>query len=234
MPIVGNVIIQTQDPGAFYGFGYWWVNPTTGEAKSRNTSNTAWVDQGNWDYTNSGNMTLAGGYMTGPIITYGSGAWATVYGPNFTGTPKSNGVNLATVKDVSTSVTSFAENINNYINQALASASINIVLGDNLAISYLQAQLSGVVLSMPLFNSGIPASESDIKAKFASSYTMEFAHQTSNYDLRFLNGIGLQPEWPSAAQPADSFEIECLTYREGFLGPDIREGISNYIMVATR
>lgn len=138
MALVGNVYIQATDPGAV-GFGYWWVNSTTGAAYSRNVTNTSWVPQGNWNYTNSGNMPLTGGIMTGNIT--GVTGWAPINSPNFTGSPQKLSVDLATVNDLSDLDSELRSLINSLVSSAVASMASSISISNN--ICFLQGNLTG-------------------------------------------------------------------------------------------
>lgn len=221
MALLGNVYIQTDDPGAV-GFGYWWVEPERGTAKSRNTQNNAWVPQGNWDYVNSGNLPTSGGEMSGVIITPGAGAYAAIYSPNFSGTPKINGVNAATVADVSTAVTDFKKNLNNLINQAIASSTISIVLGNNLAFQYSNSLNNTDGPIVPVFGDGTPATQGQVRALAVSINALTKIDVTAfSYNAVHHNSINA------------SSSVCTWTNDSGGSVPGTT-GVSNYLSIAVR
>ena len=62
------------EPGTMYAY-QWWPDTTTGLLKIRNAANNAWVTVGTLASTNLGQLSLAGGTMTGALaVTAGTAA----------------------------------------------------------------------------------------------------------------------------------------------------------------
>lgn len=164
MALAGSRYIQSNDPGAV-GFGYQWANSSTGILYERNTSNTAWVQIGNTNSANYGLLPLTGGTMTGAIA--GVSGWAPETSPDFNTSAKLEGVNLATINDLSTLETNLENYVNDQIASALSSQGTTTEVATNLAIG--TGTLKGatattaVTIPLPLFSDGQQASEAQCK-----------------------------------------------------------------------
>lgn len=98
MALVGHVYIQDADPGTPPSGGYEWFKPTSQDIYIRNGANTAWVFKGNAATANLGNLPVAGGAMTSAIS--GGHGLAPLTSPDFQGTSKRDGKNLALKTDL--------------------------------------------------------------------------------------------------------------------------------------
>lgn len=132
MALVGNVYIQDTDPGAV-GFGYDWRAPTSGAIKTRNTTNTAWVNVGNANSVGYGMLSREGGVMTGPIT--GVTGWAPENNPDFNTSAKRDGIDLATVNDLSDLQTTLTAQINSLISSGFANLSTSSSVSTMIAWS---------------------------------------------------------------------------------------------------
>lgn len=72
MALIGNTYVLDTDPGAV-GYGYFWQK-MNGDRSARNTSNTAWVAQGNVNQAYSGAAPLSGFTAQGDLWGYRIGA----------------------------------------------------------------------------------------------------------------------------------------------------------------
>lgn len=70
-----------------------WIKPTTGEKYRRNTSNTAWVFDGNVNSRVGGAVEVAGSTVTGPILDIPN--LASLTDPDFIGTIRQDGMSVA-------------------------------------------------------------------------------------------------------------------------------------------
>lgn len=161
--LVGNCYIGTGSlptPVA----GYTAQDTSTGNMYAANTSATAWNLIGNANETNIGLFPISGGNLTGAIG--GSHGLATLDSPNFTTSAKLDGVDLATVNDLSSTETSILNSISPKITEAVASTSNAITVSANIA------RATGILtfttstpqtIPLPTYPDGTTASESDCK-----------------------------------------------------------------------
>ena len=129
--LIGNVYVQANDPSAV-GFGYFWANSSTGDLYARNTSNTAWVKQGNLNQAQGGALPITGGAMTGAIS--GVSGWAPETSPDINSCAKLEGVNLATTNDLSTLQTNLEDYVDAQVASAIASQGVTSEVSSNTAI----------------------------------------------------------------------------------------------------
>ena len=144
--------MQSTDPGAV-GFGYLWANPSTGLVQARNTANSAWVSQGNYNQVQGGALPLTGGMMQGAIT--GSSGFVGSDSPALTGSPSNNGVNLATLTDVANSATAVANQMNANIKSAIAAITGNFNISGQLAFGY-GTVLDGATIPLPSYGGATP------------------------------------------------------------------------------
>jgi len=164
MALVGNTYVQATDPGSV-GFGYFWANSSTGDLYARNTSNTAWVKQGNLNQAQGGSLPLAGGAMTGAIT--GVSGWAPETSPDFNTSAKLEGVNLATTNDLSTLQTNLEDYVDAQVASAIASQGVTSEVASNTAIQTGRLMgatpLTTIEIPRPVFSDGQTASEAQCK-----------------------------------------------------------------------
>ena len=116
MALVGNRYVNATDPGAV-GAGYQWLNTTNGNLYERNTSNTAWVSQGNVNSALYGAAPISGFTAQGAIN--GATGLATLSASNFQSL-QLNSVNVATVNDLADAQTAILKAVDSKINSGLA------------------------------------------------------------------------------------------------------------------
>jgi hypothetical protein len=116
MALVGNRYVNATDPGAV-GAGYQWLNTTNGNLYERNTSNTAWVSQGNVNSSLYGAAPISGFTAQGAIS--GATGLATLSASNFQSLQLNN-VNVATVNDLADAQTAILKAVDSRINSGLA------------------------------------------------------------------------------------------------------------------
>ena len=116
MALVGNRYVNATDPGAV-GAGYQWLNTTNGNLYERNTSNTAWVSQGNVNTALYGAAHISGFTAQGAIT--GATGLATLSASNFQSL-QLNSVNVATVNDLADAQTAILKAVDSKINSGLA------------------------------------------------------------------------------------------------------------------
>lgn len=116
MALVGNRYVSANDPGAV-GAGYQWLNTTNGNLYERNTSNTAWVSQGNVNSALYGAAPISGFTSQGAIN--GATGLATLSASNFQSL-QLNSVNVATVNDLADAQTAILKAVDSKINSGLA------------------------------------------------------------------------------------------------------------------
>ena len=194
MALVGNTYVQATDPGSV-GFGYFWANSSTGDLYARNTSNTAWVKQGNLNQAQGGSLPLAGGAMTGAIT--GVSGWAPETSPDFNTSAKLEGVNLATTNDLSTLQTNLEDYVDAQVASAIASQGVTSEVSSNTAIQ--TGTLKGatattaITIPLPVFSDGQAATEAQCKwivsvydaktGDTADSYYLYFRDSTDSADV---------------------------------------------------
>jgi len=115
MSLIGNTYVQSSDPGAV-GFGYYWMNSTTGAIKVRNTTNTAWVTVGNTDQSNIGLLPKTGGKVTGNIT--GPTGWSPDTSNDFTSL-SIGGYDVSTEAYVDTKIAALEAAINSKVQSAM-------------------------------------------------------------------------------------------------------------------
>jgi len=133
MALVGNRYIEETDPGSV-GAGYQWVHPETGVLKERDTTDTSWTTIGNVNTANYGMLPLAGGAMQGAIT--GVSGWAPSTSPNFATSARLNGVNLATVNDLTSLQTTLLALINSQIASGFSALSNSLSINNMIAFGY--------------------------------------------------------------------------------------------------
>ena len=116
MALVGNRYVNATDPGAV-GAGYQWLNTSNGILYERNTSNTAWVSQGNVNSSLYGAAPISGFTAQGAIT--GATGLATLSASNFQSL-QLNSVNVATVNDLADAQTAILKAVDSKINSGLA------------------------------------------------------------------------------------------------------------------
>ena len=115
MALIGNTYVQDTDPGAV-GYGYFWQK-MNGDRSARNTSNTAWVAQGNVNQAYSGAAPISGFAAQGAIT--GATGLALLSSSNFQAL-QLNSVNVATVNDLSDAQTAILKSCDAKINSGIA------------------------------------------------------------------------------------------------------------------
>lgn len=164
MSLIGFRYVQASDPAAV-GAGYQWYNTSTGIIYERNTTNTGWVAIGNANSANYGHLPLTGGTMTGAIA--GVSGWAPETSPDFNTSAKLEGVNLATVNDLSTLQTTLEDYVDAQVASALASQGVTSEVSSNTAIQ--TGTLKGatattaVTIPLPVFSDGQVATPAQCK-----------------------------------------------------------------------
>ena len=116
MALVGNRYVNATDPGAV-GAGYQWLNTTNGNLYERNTSNTAWVSQGNVNSALYGAAPISGFTAQGAIN--GATGLAQLASADFQAL-KLNAVNVATVNDLSDAQTAILKSCDAKINSGIS------------------------------------------------------------------------------------------------------------------
>ena len=164
MALIGNRYTQSTDPGAV-GTGYQWLNSTTGNLYERNTTNTAWVLVGNVNIVTLGALMRTGGVMSGPIT--GVTGWAPLDSPDFTTVAKLDGVNLATVNDLTALQTALEARIKAEAQAAVTTALGGVSGSQNIAVGF--GTLVGatattpVTIALPTFPDGVQATQAQCK-----------------------------------------------------------------------
>lgn len=217
MPLIGFVYRQNADPGAV-GFPYWWVKDN-GDAYSRDTTNTSWIFQGNWDDPHSGCLPLTGGVMTGPIMTTGVSSWAPLDSPDFTGTPQKQGIALATTTELANAIASLQSLINTQVTAAISGTSAAITIGNNLAFDS-GTVLHGGTIPLPQYSNGDDATQGEIAAMIVSINSLTHVY----YD-----GISYDALVTCSVNPSTRV-VTCTWDKSG----DIRTGTANYLIICTR
>lgn len=115
MALIGNTYVQDTDPGAV-GYGYFWQK-MNGDRSARNTSNTAWVAQGNVNQEYSGAAPLSGFTAQGAIS--GATGLAQLASADFQAL-RLNAVNVATVNDLSDAQTAILKSCDAKINSGIS------------------------------------------------------------------------------------------------------------------
>ena len=198
MALVGNTYVQATDPGSV-GFGYFWANSSTGDLYARNTSNTAWVKQGNLNQAQGGSLPLAGGAMTGAIT--GVSGWAPETSPDFNTSAKLEGVNLATTNDLSTLQTNLEDYVDAQVASAIASQGVTSEVASNTAIQ--TGTLKGatattaITIPLPVFSDGQAATEAQCKC-IVSVYDAKTGDTADAYYLYFRDSTDSADVDPTA------------------------------------
>ena len=198
--LIGNVYVQANDPSAV-GFGYFWANSSTGDLYARNTSNTAWVKQGNLNQAQGGALPLTGGAMTGAIS--GVSGWAPETSPDFNTSAKLEGVNLATTNDLSTLQTNLEDYVDAQVASAIASQGVTSEVSSNTAIQ--TGTLKGatattaVEIPRPVFSDGQVAEEAQCKW-IVSIYDAKTGDTADSYYLYFRDSTDSAAADPTAVR----------------------------------
>lgn len=129
MALVGNRYVNATDPGAV-GAGYQWLNTTNGNLYERNTSNTAWVSQGNVNSALYGAAPISGFTAQGAIN--GATGLATLSASNFQSL-QLNSVNVATVNDLADAQTAILKACDAKINSGLSGINASSIYSTFLA-----------------------------------------------------------------------------------------------------
>ena len=129
MALVGNRYVNATDPGAV-GAGYQWLNTTNGNLYERNTSNTAWVSQGNVNSSLYGAAPISGFTAQGAIN--GATGLATLSASNFQSLQLNN-VNVATVNDLADAQTAILKACDAKINSGLSGINASSIYSTFLA-----------------------------------------------------------------------------------------------------
>ena len=164
MALIGNRYTQSTDPGEV-GTGYQWLNSTTGNLYERNTTNTAWVLVGNVNLVTLGALMRTGGITSGPIS--GVTGWAPLDSPDFTTVAKLDGVNLATVNDLTALQTALEARIKAEAQAAVTTALGGVSGSQNIAVGF--GTLVGatattpVTIALPTFPDGVQATQAQCK-----------------------------------------------------------------------
>lgn len=114
--------------------GYDAIDIDTGNKYSSNTSSTAWVLMGNVNEPNMGLLPLSGGAMTGAIT--GSTGCAPINTPDFVSSAKLDGLDLATINDLTDMRTTILDAVTPLINQAIASTTSSISVSSKIAFGH--------------------------------------------------------------------------------------------------
>jgi hypothetical protein len=152
MSLWGCRYIQDEDPSGdldFGGAGFEWYSPTPGDLKIRDTTNTTWNSVGNSDLTNLGNVPVTGATMEGALT--GVTGWALADSPDFTTAAKLDGIDLATVNDLSTLQTTLEELIAAQIASGMAGLSASISLDNSVCWGFGSIS-SLAVIPLPSFS----------------------------------------------------------------------------------
>ena len=200
MALVGMRFIQATDPGAV-GFGYQWANSSSGILYERNITNTGWVQIGNTNSTNYGLLPKTGGTMSGAI--FGVSGWAPETSPDFNTSAKLEGVNLATVNDLSTLQTNLEDYVNAQVASAIASLGVTSEVSSNTAIQ--TGTLKGatattaVEIPRPVFSDGQVADEAQCKW-IVSIYDAKTGDTADSYYLYFRDSMDFAAADPTAVR----------------------------------
>ena len=147
MALVGNRYVNATDPGAV-GAGYQWLNTTNGNLYERNTSNTAWVSQGNVNSALYGAAPISGFTAQGAIN--GATGLATLSASNFQSLQLNN-VNVATVNDLADAQTAILKACDSKINSGLSGISSNSIYSTLFAFAQGSGLAHGQPVPLPAF-----------------------------------------------------------------------------------
>ena len=160
MALIGNVYVQSSDPGAV-GYGYEWRNSTTGDVYARNTTNTGWVFLYNSNLTNGGLVPKSGNTtMTGALS--GVTGFADAASHNFTTALQLNGVGVATQNYVDTAISSALSSIDSRVTSAIETYGSSISVGDKISFNFGTLDFSheptvNQPIPRPYFSGGVQA-----------------------------------------------------------------------------
>lgn len=172
--LIGNtyVLPSSSDPGSV-GFGYNWYQSDTGNIYVRNTGNTAWVIVGNANQTYLGQLSRAGGTMTGAIL--GASGLMPTSGGDFTVAPTILGDAIATVPYVNTQMDTLRSQLNVQVAQAIASipslsvsSKLAIGIGSSgpLTMTGTPTITGSYTLPLPTYGDGTTASQSEVTGRY--------------------------------------------------------------------
>jgi len=147
MALIGNTYVQDTDPGAV-GYGYFWQK-MNGDRSARNTSNTAWVAQGNVNQAYSGAAPLSGFTAQGPIT--GATGLAMLQAANFQSLMM-NSVNVATVNDLSDAETAILKSCDAKINSSISGITASSAYSTMFAYGTGTALAHGQTIPLPSFS----------------------------------------------------------------------------------
>jgi hypothetical protein len=162
--------IQTDDPGAV-GAGKSWLNPSSGIAQIRNSSDSGWTLLGSIDVPYLGLAPTSGYTATGAIT--GISGWAPDVDPDFDNSARLDGINLATVNDLSALRTEMNTSIDARISRAIADYTSKVSVSDRIKVrsgalvfdtSNPTVIPAAQTIPLPIFDSdGVVATEAQCK-----------------------------------------------------------------------
>lgn len=225
MTLVGNAYIQDDDPGAV-GYGYLWFH-SNGSMKARNTDNTAWNSIGNTNLTNLGLVPKTGATMTGALP--GVTGWAPLDSPNFTGTPKKLGVNLATSSEVSALQSTLLSLIDSRIEQAIATFGSKLSISGSMTFDsgVLDSSSSAQEIPLPVFAGDRQATEGECKWNAFPVFQRMHDSTVDSADeyVVFVDGGG------TIVSPSTTRTLRLLYFRDG---SPVYGGKFGYIIMAIK
>lgn len=142
--------------------GYDAIDINTGHKYSSDTSSTEWVLIGNVNEPNMGLLPLSGGAMTGAIT--GSTGYAPINTPDFVSSAKLDGLDLATINDLTNMQTTILDAVTPLINQAIASTTSSISVSSKIAFGHGTLTFSTgtpQTIPLPYYPGNIQATEEE-------------------------------------------------------------------------
>ncbi len=132
MALVGHRYIQDTQPGTPPSGGYEWFDTSSGLLWIRNMANTSWVQVGDSGINYMGNVPVVGATMTGALV--GVTGFAPNATPDFQGSAKRDGIELATKGDISSLRRELMAKFNQMSAEAMSALSGSSGSGHNIAI----------------------------------------------------------------------------------------------------
>ena len=172
MALVGNRYVDATDPGAV-GAGYQWLNTTNGNLYERNTSNTAWVSQGNVNSALYGAAPISGFTAQGAIN--GATGLATLSASNFQSLQLNN-VNVATVNDLADAQTAILKACDSKINSGLSGINSNSIYSTLFAFAKGSGLAHGQTVPLPVFAGDRTATPDEIVMMIVSPSLIDPVH----------------------------------------------------------
>lgn len=206
-----------------------WCNPVSGNIKIRNSLNTAWTLYGNVDVDRLG-LASRSGYTASGNIT-GVTDWATLNSPAFTTSATIDGINIATVNNVTNAKNMLNAIINSRVTtainsyQRLLSVSDSVALGSGvLQFAYGSSPPAAQTIPLPVFASdSVEAEEDQCAWMVAPTY---FALEDDT-----INASGLR-RVVFSANPITNRTFYATTYSEG--ASEYRVCHIGYIIIGVR